>query len=209
MWQTEANGIPRLRGALTFLDPALGGSGFLDRAARELHLVAQRTIEHLNHSGCESACYRCLKSYNNQRHHGFLDWLHVSAELDELAVNAPTLTGKNDYDPQPWLDAYHLGVGSPLELRFLRLFEKNGIAVDKQVPIAANEGDKPITVADFVVKGTKLAIYVDGAAFHFGERLRRDRVIRGRLAEGTAGWRVVELRAGHLNDEAGVVTMLK
>ncbi len=208
MWQAEANGIPRLRGALTFLDPALGGSGFLDRASRELHLVAQRTIEHLKHSGCESACYRCLKSYNNQRHHGYLDHLHISADLDELAADQPTLTGRDDYNPQPWLEAYKAGVGSPLELKFLRLFEKHGIAVDTQVPLAADEGEKPITVADFVVKGTKVAIYVDGAAFHFGERLRRDRVIRGRLAEGTAGWKAIELKASQLRDEAAVVAMV-
>jgi hypothetical protein len=40
-----------------------------------------------------------------------------------------------------------------------------------------------------------LAIYVDGAAFHVGARLRRDHIIRNRLREGLARWRVVELRA--------------
>jgi len=50
------------RWADTFLDPAVGGSGFLDRAAADLHLVARRTLEHLDHKDCETACYRCLKS---------------------------------------------------------------------------------------------------------------------------------------------------
>jgi hypothetical protein len=47
----------RLRGALTLLDPAVGGSGFLERAAHELHLVAARTLEHLDHKDCDTACY--------------------------------------------------------------------------------------------------------------------------------------------------------
>lgn len=208
-WRVDQNGILRLRGALTFLDPALGGSGFLDRAARELNLVAARAIGHLDHADCESACYRCLKSYNNQRHHESLNWLHVMPDLEQLAMVAPVLTSREDYDPSPWLLAYKAGVGSPLELKFLRLFEKHGIAVDTQVPLAANDGEKPISVADFVVKGTKIAIYVDGAAFHTGDRLRRDMVVRKKLAEGTAGWRPVAFRASDLSNEDMVVEKLR
>jgi hypothetical protein len=39
---------------------------------------------------------------------------------------------------------------------------------------------------------------VDGAAFHVGPRLRRDRLIRNRLRSGNPSWRVVELRARDL-----------
>jgi hypothetical protein len=45
----------------------------------------------------------------------------------------------------------------------------------------------------------------DGAAFHRGERLRRDRFIRKRLTVGTAGWRIVEVRAPDLKDEAALL----
>ena len=31
-------------------------------------------------------------------------------------------------DPGPWLEAYEAGVGSPLELKFLRLFEQHGFS---------------------------------------------------------------------------------
>ena len=43
--------------------PSLGGSGYLPRIAEQFHAVAARAIEHLDHSDCETACYRCLKSY--------------------------------------------------------------------------------------------------------------------------------------------------
>lgn len=207
-WEVDEDGIKRKRGALTFVDGAVGGSGFLDRAAEELHLVAQRTIEHLDHQGCESACYRCLKSYQNQRHHEHLSWPDVMPDLEQLASAPPEPLGKergDDDDPKPWLAAYDAGVGSPLELAFLRLFEKHGLEVEKQVPVAAEPGGRNISQADFRVVGTKVLIYVDGAAFHKGQRLRRDRAIRGKLRDGEMEWVVVEVRAQDLGRGAELV----
>jgi hypothetical protein len=201
MWTDDTSGPGERRGCLTFLDTAVGGSGFLDRAATELHCVARRAIEHLDHDGCDTACYRCLKTYQNQRYHELLNWPLIMPDLEALAAAPPTKRASelgDDKDPNPWLDAYAEGVGSPLELRFLRLFEQHGIEVDKQVAIAPEEGGKPFTVADLVVRGTRIAIYVDGAAFHTGANLRRDRAIRRRLRELASAWRVVELTADSL-----------
>jgi hypothetical protein len=199
-WKVEDADGKRKVGCLTFVDPALGGSGFLERAASALHLVAARAVEHLNHRDCESACYRCLKSYTNQRVHELLNWPRIIDDLHELAAAAPESVplGVGDvHDPGPWLAAFAAGVGSPLEHRFLKRFEELGVEVDKQVPIAVPEGGKPITVADFVFKGRRTAIFIDGAAFHTGDRLRRDRVIRDSLRAG--GWVVFELRRSDLD----------
>lgn len=211
-WPGAYEGRQLRHGALTLVDPAVGGSGFLDRAARELHLVARRALEHLEHEGCESACYRCLKSYNNQRFHEQLSWPRIAADLEELASQPPSSLAPelgDVHDPGPWLEAFDAGVGSPLELRFLRLFEEHGLAVEKQVPVAPADGEPPISTADFVVPGARVAIYVDGAAFHRGERLRRDRRIRERLRSGAVGWRVVELRAGDLSRGAAIVDEIR
>jgi len=202
IWEERRPDGTRKLGALTFIDASVGGSGFLDRCIDELHLAARRAIEHLDHPNCESACYRCLKSYANQRHHESLSWPHVMPDLEALAMAGPeTLPAElgDADDPRPWLEAYDAGVGSPLELKFLRLFEQHGIAVEKQVPVGREPEGPAISQADFRVTGTPVLVYVDGAAFHTGTRLRRDRAIRKALREGGAGWRIVELTAHDLS----------
>lgn len=198
--------------ALTFIDPSLGGTGYLDRAAEDFHLIAQRALEHLEHPNCETACYRCLKSYANQRFHDVLRWPLAVPHLEALAAEPPdqqpTEVGDID-DPGPWLEAYTAGVGSPLELTFLRLFDAHGFHPDKQVPVAPREGDPPISVADFAVPEHRLAIYIDGASVHIGSNLRRDRHIRDRLRNADPPWTVVELRAQDLREGRGLVERLK
>jgi hypothetical protein len=173
--------------SLAFIDPSLGGSGYLRKIADEFHNVAKRTLDHLDHPDCETACYRCLKSYQNQRYHDQLEWPKVIDALNELAAivprSRPLEAGDLD-DPRPWVEAYAAGVGSPLELKFLRLFEKHGFTPQKQAPVAPSPGVDPISVADFAVPQRRLAIYIDGAAFHTGRNLRRDRSIRERLRHG-------------------------
>ncbi|MBI3796502.1 MAG: DUF1998 domain-containing protein, partial [Deltaproteobacteria bacterium] len=200
-WKVEESGARHDRLSLAFIDPSLGGSGYLRRIAEEFHLVARRALEHLDHPGCETACYRCLKSYQNQRFHELLAWPQIIPALESLAqvapVGRPLETGDID-DPRPWLEAYATGVGSPLELRFLRLFEQYGFHPEKQVPVSPDDASPAISIADFAVPERRLAIYIDGAAFHVGANLRRDRFIRDRLRNGTPPWRVEELRAGDL-----------
>ena len=123
--------------------------------------MALRAIEHLEHPKCETACYRCLKSYANQRHHEHLSWPHVMPDLESLAMGPPqplpAELGDGD-DPRPWLEAYDAGVGSPLELKFLRLFEQHGIAVEKQVSVGPEPEGPPISHADFRVTGTNTLV---------------------------------------------------
>lgn len=207
-WQVADESGKRKVGCLTFIDAAVGGSGFIERAARELDLVASKTLDHLDHKDCEEACYRCLKTYQNQRHHQYLSWPSILEDLQTLSAESPSALPAergDDHDPKPWLEAYAAGVGSPLELAFLRFFERNGIAVEKQVEIAPAEGSKAISCADFVLKGKRVAIYVDGASFHVGRRLRRDNLIRGRLQEGPTPWRIVVLKKSDLSNETSLI----
>jgi len=197
-------------GALTFIDPAVGGSGFLDRAAAELNLVAARALDHLEHKECESACYRCLKNYQNQRVHEHLSWPRIMQDLEVLRARPPErlpVRPRDESNPSPWLAAYAAGVGSPLELRFLKLFGKHGLAVEKQTAISIRPGDAPITTADFTLPNAKVAIYIDGVAFHQGERLRRDRKLRAALRD--AGWRVFEWTASDLGKGAALVAEVR
>ena len=197
---------------MTFSDPSLGGTGYLRKIADDLHLVARAAIEHLDHIGCETACYRCLKSYHNQRYHDILNWPITIASLEDLA-QTPTQardlqTGDID-DPTPWLEAYAEGVDLRWQPKFLCLFEQHDFHPDKQVPVAPSVDQQPISVADFGVPARRLAIYIDGAAFHTGQNLRRDRWIRDRLRNGTPPWTVVELRAADLAEGKALVEEIK
>jgi hypothetical protein len=80
----------------------------------------------------------------------------------------------------------------------LRFFEKYGFHPEKQVAVSPTVGGAPISIADFAVAGRKLAIYIDGAAFHVGQNLRRDRYIRNKLRSSQPPWRVEELTARDL-----------
>jgi hypothetical protein len=132
-------------------------------------------------------------------------------EVLSLAPPEPLKAEQADkQDPRPWIEAYEAGVGSPLELKFLHLFEKHGVVLEKQVPVAPSATSAPISQADFRVAGTKVLLYVDGAAFHTGNRLRRDRAIRQALRDGEIGWKIVELRARDLfNPEDTVRNVLQ
>jgi hypothetical protein len=97
--------------SLAFIDPSFGGSGYLPKIAEDLHLVARRAIEHLDHATCEEACYRCLKAYNNQRYHDLLRWPQAIATRTE-----PSRRGRRvevDFRDQVAhdLDRGKLGVG--------------------------------------------------------------------------------------------------
>ena len=183
------------QGILTFIDPNRGGSGYLERFAERLPDVATAALQHLDHDDCVTACYRCLKSYDNQRTHEFLQWPLVVSTLEGLREDTPVampLSEADVNDPRPWREAYDAGVGSPLEYRCLRLLEKEGLKPTKQFPIS-EAGGRVFTIADFAFPDRRLALYVDGASIHLGGVLRRDRRIEERLREMQPPWTVIRL----------------
>lgn len=198
--------------SLTFVDPSIGGTGFLERAAEHFHLVARDAATHLIHDGCNNACYRCLKSYTNQRFHEQLSWPLALPTLEGLSADNPTRIPSHVGDienARDWIEAFSAGVGSPLELKFLRLFERHGFNPEKQVAVAPSSHEPAISIADFAVSASRVAIYVDGASVHVGSRLRRDRYIRDKLRNGRSPWQIVELRASDLRRGIGLVEQLQ
>lgn len=184
------------QGVLTFIDPNVGGSGYLRKFVEELPQVAHAALEHLDHEGCDTACYRCLKTYLNQRWHSVLHWPVVTSTLEGLAESAPeprALDAIDVNDPTPWLQAFAAGCASPLEYRCLQLLESAGYAPVKQYAIT--DGGLPFTVADFAFPDRRVAIYVDGVSFHTGSRLRRDRAIEERLQNMVHQWKVLRFTA--------------
>ena len=184
---------------LTFIDPNVGGSGYLKKLATDMQHVAAAALKHLDHADCETSCYRCLRSYSNQRYHTLLNWQCVTGALEGLA-NSTTLEVDRNVrdvgDPLAWQEAFAAGCGSPLELKALRLMEGEGFAPDKQYGIVAPNADRPFTIPDFAFVNERVAIYIDGVAYHSGDRLRRDRAIDLSLMQ--LGWRVMRFTARDL-----------
>lgn len=190
-----ADGASTRQGILTFIDPNLGGSGYLEKFAERLPDVAAAALHHLDHDGCEKACYRCLKSYDNQRHHDYLKWPLAVSTLEGLRDETPTVAALNAVDvndPRPWRAAFEAGVDSPLEHRCLKLLESAGLTPRKQFPFQAD--GRLVTIADFAFPEQRVALYVDGASIHLGEVLCRDRRIEQRLNELNPPWTVLRLR---------------
>ena len=202
----RVQGGPVRQGVLTFIDPNLGGSGYLERFAERLPEVAAGALRHLDHDDCETACYRCLKSYGNQRHHELLQWPLVVSTLEGLRDDraaATSLTEADVNDPGPWREAFEAGTGSPLEYRCLRLLEGAGLQPSKQYAISETPGGRAFTVADFAFPAQRVAVYVDGASIHLGTVLRRDRRIEERLRGMTPPWSVVRLGRKEIDGSPG------
>jgi len=101
-------------------------------------------------------------SWGDQRQYDILRSPAVVANLEQLAESAPQTAPLERSDrqvPRPWLEASAAGVGSSLELRFLRLFKQHGFQPEKQVPVSPRDGLPPISITDFAVPARRLAIY--------------------------------------------------
>jgi hypothetical protein len=190
------------QGVITFIDSRLGGSGYLRRFVTEINVVAEQSLKHLDHENCETACYRCLKNYQNQRLHDRLRWPVVISTLQGLALETAQelpLSAADHSDPAPWREAFAAGCASPLEHRFLKMLEAAGLNPEKQYPIS-NDFGKVFTITDFAFPQRRVAIYVDGLAFHKGDRLRRDQTINERLTKLQHAWSVVRITSRNMQE---------
>lgn len=72
----------RLSAEIYLYDTLPNGAGFATDIAREINGVLKAAIDIVKEcpSQCETACYRCLLEYGNQRYHGLLD-RHLAYDL--------------------------------------------------------------------------------------------------------------------------------
>ena len=209
--QQEFEGLKYWQGVITFIDPNIGGSGYLEKMAQEIERVAVAALHHLDHDDCETACYRCLKTYVNQRYHHLLNWPLVIGTLTGLSqapVKRLSLSKADIADPRPWLEAAKAGVGSPLEHRWLQILADAGLEPVKQHPIS-DKSERVFTIADFAFPERRVAIYVDGLAYHLGDRQRRDKAIEEGLRQQDPPWRTIRLTAKDLARQKEVVAQLR
>ena len=176
---------------MMLIDPVLGGSGLLRRLAENLPAVARAALEHLDGHDCPNSCYRCLRSYRNQRIHKTLDWRlaipYLRALTGESVVPGGPIQGVQpvavNAGPE-WDEARAEGCESPQELNLLKAVRAGGTLPEPTKQYNVWDGGHILTRADFAYLDgdPKLLIYVDGLQWHSGARQRtHDNRITNRL----------------------------
>jgi len=162
---------------IIWVDTVLGGSGILAELVSRFPQVAGAALAHLQGHDCPSSCYRCLRTYRNQRVHGMLHWRLIIPQLatarTEPVHDSGTTTGSHHTTEGPDWDAARLeGCESPLELRLLLAIRQSRLPEPQKQFTVSDHTGRILTRADFAYPGERLLIYVDGLAFHSSLRQR-------------------------------------
>lgn len=70
---------------IVLYDDVPGGAGYVEQLSRMLPEVAQAAFQRLEHCDCLNSCYRCLRTFNNQREHTLLDKRLIRPILQQIA----------------------------------------------------------------------------------------------------------------------------
>lgn len=187
---------------LVFYENIPGGVGYLSPLARDLPRVARRALDHLTNCPCEKSCYRCLKTYWNQQHHQRLDkrlvldalrdLAHAGSESEKVplppgANAAPAPAGEHKYD-------------SVAEENVARELVQAGLPQPETGVMIATEGGVPIARADLAYTSKRVAIFIDGQAYHSDARQRAaDEEQREALED--LGWKVRRIPYSKFREE--------
>ena len=164
-----------------------GGAGYIEELLQHLPKIAEAAMGRLYNHECGRACYRCLKSFRNQRWHELFDKELVRDFLFHLStlepISEPNIVRRGGALEAAirWLREREEEAGqsrergetgrgpeSPIEKRLLQAIKAVG---DLPEPTAQFEIRDPntgnlVTVPDFAYEDKKIAIYCDGFAYH-------------------------------------------
>jgi len=201
----DADGRSRALEVL-WVDKVLGGSGIIDSFVQEFGQVAAAAVRHLEGHNCPASCYRCLRSYRNQRVHGILNWRLAlpylqaagASEMETLTTVAPVPRGQG---PE-WDQARREGCESPLELRLLQAIRAAGLPEPLKQHEVYNAQGRLVTRADFAyTTPRRVLIYADGLEFHSALRQRIHDTRQSNYLQ-TEGWQVLRFLGPHVCRDA-------
>ena len=162
---------------IIWVDSVIGGSGLLREIATQFPQVANAAVQHLAGHDCPASCYRCLRSYRNQRIHARLNWHLIYPQLQAVAeevVSTAELRARTRpaTEGPDWDEARRNGCGSPIEYRLLQAMRAARLPEPEKQFTVADRFGRVVTVSDFAFPNQRLLIYVDGLAFHSSLRAR-------------------------------------
>ncbi len=169
---------------LVFYETVPGGAGYVEELARRLPEVAEAAHARLFGHDCAGACYLCLKRFQNQFAHPFLDKSLVQDLLVNLAAlgsvqrvsgvigqAASTLLAELPRRRAQVHDAGRApgttGPQSPIEeLLLTALRRQPRLSEPASQHEIRNGTGKLVTVPDFAYPAERVAIFCDGFAYH-------------------------------------------
>lgn len=196
VWEDE-NGLQ----SGVIYDPVPGGSGFLDLLINYWEDVVDAASGILSSCDCETACYRCLLGYANQRYH---EQLNRHFAVDILKSHRGGFSRASDIPPAAPRDEGEMeGQDSNKEEEFLEILEDRGFPLPEDAQHRIGLGGSSYTIADFAYPSRKIAIYIDGLSREYhGDTDTQVRDRRKRLLLKGKGWTVLSISATGLEDEA-------
>jgi very-short-patch-repair endonuclease len=187
-------------------DSTLGGSGVLQEFVDEFSAISQKALQILTECSCDSACYKCLKTYFNQRDHNVLDKRLVVDTLQQFVDMHGIKTQEITSDDfkiinKPFtkeefteLMSFANGEESPIEKILREAIERSDL-VQPILQYELHENERMITKPDFAYLDQKIAIYADGYLYHKSkESFERDRNIDRWLQRN--GWKTLRFPGG-------------
>jgi len=188
---------------IIWVDTVLGGSGILNEIVARFPQVADSALKHLQDHDCPSSCYRCLRTYRNQRIHALLNWRLVMPQLtaaasDIIAESGTTFPGRHTTEGPEWEEARQEGCESPQELRLLKEMRKAGLPEPEKQYLVTSDSGWTITKADFAYPQQRLLIYVDTLAFHSSLKMRVHDIYQTNQLQNM-GYRVLRFMSSQIN----------
>ena len=189
---------PEIPYQIIIYETSLGGTGCLAAltSTSEFNRVVgkiQEILHEYDDEGCEGACYQCMLSFYNQRHHHNLDrniiieWLH---DADEIEIQPVVDDGK--------YEQLFEGCGSELEKSVLAEISNQNIRLpdEGQKTIYDNDGI-PIASADFFYE-PKVIVFVDGSPHYLDYVKAGDEEKRRKLR--ALGYRIIVVKGEDIQD---------
>lgn len=185
------------RTEIVFYDSMPGGTGYLKRLVDDLPLVARRAAEHMKACSCESACYRCLKDFWNQRVHDRLDKRRILAAMETIAASTAAAA--------PVTPAEDVRFESFLEARFYDELRKAGLPLPQTQKVVRSPDGRYIVRADFVYETPPIVVLTDGRAYHASDVFQVIADIEKRNELEFAGKRLLEFTYSDVIERPGHV----
>jgi len=152
-----------------------GGAGYLERVATNFPEIAKIAYELLSGCDCKTSCYKCLRTYYNQREHQILNRNIILPLLKDISqaqkakesITTPTKQPAEleKEGERPQTQPKEL-VESPAEMKLLEAMEAFGLPQPEAQHVIIDQEGKVISRADFAYPKKRIAIFVDGYQYH-------------------------------------------